>query len=194
MVERDRHAAAAPGLVEPTARVKESFLEAVREFVAEGRAQAGDDSMLGREARQFGDRWATADGFESYLQHLLDDAKPESRRASHLVASTTLWWVQGDEYLGRLSIRHRLTEMLLEVGGHIGYDVRPTARRRGHATAMLRAALPRAAGLGIDPALITCDTDNIASRRVIEANGGALEDERGGKLRFWVPTSRSRPS
>ena len=86
-------------------------------------------------------------------------------------------------------MRHRLTPLLLEVGGHIGYDVRPSARRQGHATAMLRAALPVANGLGIDPALITCDATNTGSRLVIERNGGELEDERFGKLRYWVATS-----
>ena len=56
-------------------------------------------------------------------------------------------------------------------------------------TSMLTVALPVARALGIDSALITCDEDNIASRKVIEANGGVLEDKRGEKLRFWVPTS-----
>jgi predicted acetyltransferase len=54
---------------------------------------------------------------------------------------------------------------------------------------MLRKALPTAAALGINPALITCRVDNIGSRKVIEANGGAFEDERNGFLRFWVPTA-----
>ena len=53
---------------------------------------------------------------------------------------------------------------------------------------MLAATLPLCHDLGIDPALVTCDTDNLASRRVIERCGGVLEDERQGKLRFWVPT------
>jgi predicted acetyltransferase len=110
------------------------------------------------------------------------------RPAGH-VPATALWWTEGAEYLGRLAIRHRLTPRLLTIGGHIGYDVRPTARRRGHATAMLAAALPMAHELGIDLALVTCDVANIASRKVIEANGGVLEDERDGKLRFWVPTA-----
>lgn len=94
-----------------------------------------------------------------------------------------------DEYLGRISIRHRLTAYLREIGGHIGYDIRPSARQHGHATAMLAAALPVARSLGIDPALLTCDDDNIASRKVIEANGGTLEDHRHGKARYWVSTS-----
>ncbi|HEY7926376.1 MAG TPA: GNAT family N-acetyltransferase [Candidatus Dormibacteraeota bacterium] len=80
-------------------------------------------------------------------------------------------------------------ERLREVGGHIGYGVRRSARRRGHATAMLRGVLPKAFALGIHPALVTCRTDNLASRRVIEHNGGVLEDERRGELRYWVPTA-----
>jgi predicted acetyltransferase len=100
-----------------------------------------------------------------------------------------MWWVHDEEYLGRIAVRHRLTPQLREVGGHIGYDVRRSARRRGHATAMLRAALPIARRLGIESALVTCDVDNYASRKVIERNGGVLGDQRGDKLRFWVPTA-----
>jgi predicted acetyltransferase len=87
-----------------------------------------------------------------------------------------------------VSLRHALTPFLLEVAGHIGYAVRPSARRRGVATQALALTLPVAAARGIDPALITCDVTNVGSRKVIEANGGVLEDERAGKLRFWVPT------
>lgn len=66
-----------------------------------------------------------------------------------------------------------------------------TARRDTfpHATAMLAAALPVARGLGIERALLTCDKDNIGSRKVIEANGGVLDGEPGGILRYWVPTA-----
>jgi predicted acetyltransferase len=85
-----------------------------------------------------------------------------------------------------------LNDALKDVGGHIGYDVRPSARRQGHATAMLAAALPIAAGLGIDPALITCDVDNRASRRVIERAGGALVSQSPRTLRFHVPTRTGR--
>ena len=82
-----------------------------------------------------------------------------------------------------------LTEWLAEFGGHIGYEVRPSARRQGHATTMLRQVLPHVHDLGIDPALLTCDDTNVASRKVIEAAGGTFEDQRGIKLRFWVPTT-----
>ncbi|MEV0627611.1 GNAT family N-acetyltransferase [Nonomuraea wenchangensis] len=99
-----------------------------------------------------------------------------------------MWWVDGDCFLGRLAIRHRLTPALAELGGHIGYDVRPGAWRRGHATAMLGAALPIARALGIGEALVMCDLSNVASRRVIEANGGRLIDVTERKRRYWVPT------
>jgi predicted acetyltransferase len=105
------------------------------------------------------------------------------------VPSTLLWIVDDDdEVVGRVSIRHRLTEQLLQVGGHIGYAVMPSARRRGHATAALAQSLAVARGLGIGPALVTCDDTNVASRLVIEKNGGVLEDVREHKMRFWVPT------
>ena len=119
------------------------------------------------------------------------EADPKTVLPPDLVHETVLWFIDGDEWLGRLSIRHSLTPALLELGGHIGYVVRPSARRKGYATQMLTQSLPFAAGLGIDPALVTCDNDNLASRKVIQAAGGELEDERHGKLRYWVPTHLS---
>ncbi|GIF73988.1 GNAT family N-acetyltransferase [Asanoa siamensis] len=178
-----------PALVSPTADVHDSFRTAMAEFQAEGRGAPDDESMIGREIREYGDRWADPAVFRAYVDALRADALEESPRPAHFVPATTLWWVDGTDYLGRLAIRHRLTDWLREYGGHIGYDVRATARRRGHATAMLRAALPTAHALGIPSALVTCDVDNVGSRKVIEANGGVLEDERHGKLRFWVPTA-----
>jgi predicted acetyltransferase len=178
-----------PQLSLPVVSVQSSFLEAMDEFVAEGRLSDEDETMIAREAREFRAVWETEAGFADFVARLRADALPDSPRAAWLVPSTTFWWIAGDTYLGRLAIRHRLTETLFEVGGHIGYDVRPKARRQGHATAMLRAALPEAKALGIDPVLVTCDDDNIGSRKVIEANGGVLEDKRHGKRRYWVQTS-----
>lgn len=163
-----------------------SFLEAMVEFSAEGRGGAGDDSVLSWGMRRHGATWATRAGFQAFLEEMREDES--ARRPAGLVPSSTYWWVEGDTFIGRVSLRHRLNGHLLERGGHIGYDVRPSARRRGHATAMLAATLKEAHRLGIDPALVTCLNQNVASRRVIEANGGVLEDERQGMLRFWVPT------
>ncbi|HZG07245.1 MAG TPA: GNAT family N-acetyltransferase [Streptomyces sp.] len=178
-----------PELITPTVRVHASFLEAMEEFAAEGRGTPEDNSMVGRDIRAYRGRWEDPEVFAEYVAALRADAEEDTPRPSGFVPSTTLWWVDGDTYLGRIAIRHRLNTFLLDYGGHIGYDVRASARRRGHATAMLRAALPVARSLGIDPALITCDDTNIASRKVIEACGGVFEDRRGVKLRYWVPTT-----
>ncbi|WP_405581515.1 GNAT family N-acetyltransferase [Streptomyces sp. NBC_01190] len=179
-----------PQLIVPDVRIHRSFLAAMAEFVAEGRGDADDSSMVGRDLRTWSRRWHEPADFAAYVAALLAVADPDLPRPDALVPCTNLWWVEGDEYLARIAVRHRLNHFLREYGGHIGYDVRPSARRRGHATAMLRAALPEAAELGIDPALITCDTGNVASRKVIQACGGVFEDERGGKLRFWVRTGK----
>jgi len=178
-----------PVLIPPDARVHRSFVAAMAEFQAEGRGEPRDDSVTGNAIRAYANRWADPAEFAVYLRELDDEAREDSPRREGRVPQTTLWWVSGDEYLGRVSIRHRLTDHLREIGGHIGYDIRPSVRQCGHATAMLAAALPVARSLGITRALLTCDEDNIASRKVIEANGGVLEDKISGKLRYWVPTS-----
>jgi predicted acetyltransferase len=179
--------AAMPELVLPDVRVRESFLEAMREVIAEGnRAEA---ATMGSEQTRFGAAWKSPDGFADYVATVRADGAETTPRRIGIVPHTTWWWVDEDDYLGRISLRHRLTEFLLEVGGHVGYYVRPSRRRRGHATAMLRAVLPHAAALGLERVLVTCDETNVGSRRVIEAAGGVLEDQRGVKLRYWVPTA-----
>jgi predicted acetyltransferase len=176
------------GLVVPLTQVHASFMAAMAEFEAEGRGSADDETVLGWELREYGASWSTSDGFADFVEMLKRQRLEATPRPAGHVAATTMWWVDADEYLGRIVVRHRLTPRLLEFGGHIGYDVRPTARRRGHATAMLRGILPLARELGIASALLTCDVANVASRAVIERAGGVFEDQRGPKLRFWVPT------
>lgn len=127
--------------------------------------------------------------FARYVAALHAGALEETPRPTGWVPGTTLWYVDGDEFFGTLQIRHSLTPALRSVGGHIGYEVRPSARRQGHATRMLALSLPVAHELGIDPALVTCDDTNDASRRVIEANGGIPDDQIGIKLRYWIPTA-----
>ncbi len=174
-----------PELVLPTTSVRTSFLEAMDEFVAEGVELSQTAAWIEHNAPD----WQEPDAFATFVEAVRADALPDTPRPESHVPCTTLWWVDGDDYLGRLAIRHRLTDFLLEVGGHIGYDVRPSRRREGHATAMLRQSLRWALDLGIDPALITCDLDNVGSIVVIESAGGVLEDVRGAKRRYWAPTS-----
>ncbi len=180
-------------LVDPDPAYHRSFLDAADEFEAEGRGHYAGIVALPSEDGFAGVHFAREGledpaEFERLTRYLLTDRCEDSPRPAGWVPVTALWIVEGESYLGRVSLRHRLTEHLLTWGGHIGYGVRPTARGRGAATFALGAVLPVAAARGIDPALVTCDVDNVASRRTIERNGGLLEDTRQGKLRFWVPT------
>ena len=99
--------------------------------------------------------------------------------------------VQG-QVAGRLSVRHSLNEHLLQQGGHIGYGVLPAFRRQRLGTRMLRRGLECTAALGIRSALVTCDEDNAASRRIIEAAGGIYESSYAGPdvrvpiRRYWI--------
>lgn len=175
-----------PTLVLPTVAVRESFVAAMAEFRAEGRGGAEDHSMIGRDLRESADSWQTPDGFAAYVAGVRAEV---DHPPNGWVACTTWWWVEGTEFLGRIAVRHTLTDALRHSGGHIGYDVRAGARRRGHATAMLRAVLPRARELGVAPAaLLTTDVTNVGSRAVIESCGATLQDDLDGICRYWVPT------
>jgi predicted acetyltransferase len=108
------------------------------------------------------------------------------------VPATFLVAVAEDQLVGRVSIRHELNEFLAELGGHIGYAVRPAFRRRGYATGILRRALQVAQRVGIERALVTCDDDNVGSVKVIENCGGVLDSVAPGhdgtpaRRRYWI--------
>ena len=106
------------------------------------------------------------------------------------IPTTIKWWVDENIFIGRISLRHSLNGEFGESHGHIGYGIRPTMRRRGHATAMLRDMLQIAAEAGLATVLITCDPDNPGSRNAIESNGGVLRDfYKNEVLRFDVATN-----
>jgi predicted acetyltransferase len=109
------------------------------------------------------------------------------------VPVTELWFVDGTTYIGTVMIRHRLTPALEREGGHIGYHVVPGHRRRGHATQMLAQARAVCWQLGLSRVMVTCAVDNPGSRRVIEANGAALDRIDYGEARYWLPTSQQEP-
>lgn len=154
-------------LVPPSSHYKQSFTQAVREAQASG-------SGLGDTLK-----WDVA-GIEADFDRVLAELRryePGHELPEGFVHSEALWLVEGDAYLGRASLRHTLNDHLREFGGHIGYEVRPSARRQGHGSTILRLTLERARALGLERVMISCDTDNLGSRGVIEGNGGVLEGE-----------------
>jgi len=85
-----------------------------------------------------------------------------------------------------------LTQHLMREGGHIGYDIRPTKRNQGYGKKNSRVCIIKSKSIGIARALVTCDETNLASKKVIEANGGVFENSvllginRSRKFRYWI--------
>lgn len=129
--------------------------------------------------------------FPAYLRGVLDGARGLDLSPGR-VPYTTFWLTLGRRLVGRSSIRHHLTPDLADEGGHIGYDIRPSERQKGYGKLILRLTLAEARKLGLNRALLTCDADNVASAKVIEANGGRFQghgvSKKSGKLisRFWI--------
>ncbi|HET8719020.1 MAG TPA: GNAT family N-acetyltransferase [Nocardioidaceae bacterium] len=184
-------------LAVPHRRFHRSFLAAADEFLAAGEGRyahlldwPADDTFPGLSVTR--ESLESPQAFEEYAAFLVAQAERDAPRPAHFVPMTDLWMADGDTYLGRISVRHRLTDVLRTWGGHIGYAVRPSARGHGYARQALTAALPVCARLGLDPVLVTCDPDNHASRLTIERCGGVYEDTREGKRRYWIATAARR--
>lgn len=111
--------------------------------------------------------------FERIFDYRTGNNLPQDR-----VKSTYLWLVDQDEFIGEISIRHSLTESLLRFGGNIGYGIRYSKQNAGLGTIMLSQALRYAKDtVGLDKVLITCNDNNYGSARIIEKNGGILQDK-----------------
>jgi predicted acetyltransferase len=129
--------------------------------------------------------------FLGMVQFLLNNEKginlPEG-----WVRDSTYWLVnESNRVLGAVNIRHSLTDRLFNCGGHIGYGIRPSERRKGYATKILAFSLGKTKELGIEKVLVVCDADNIASERTILKNGGkedaSFTEENGNVVkRFWI--------
>src|SRR5260221_12071127 len=116
----------------PTVVVAGSFLTAMKEFQAEGRGGPEDDTMIGAEIREWQGRWGAPEGFAAYVAALRAQSEEGTPRPAGWGAGTTRWWVDGPGYLGRIALRHQLTDRLRETGGQHGSDRRPPRPPPGH--------------------------------------------------------------
>jgi len=171
-----------PKLIKPTARLHAAWLRS-RDDWGKGVHEHGaglrpDDDV------------DSTSGFRAWLQRLHREEDPAIPAAEGWVHCTYRWIVEDDEVLGAIALRHELNDFLLDAGGHIGYGVRPAARRRGLASWALGETLREAARLGLNRVLIVCTVENTASARTIEGKGAVLEDiregERGAWKRYWI--------
>ncbi|AGF56312.1 putative acetyltransferase [Clostridium saccharoperbutylacetonicum] len=115
--------------------------------------------------------------YEKWLEYTYEIENKETC-PKHWVPAVTYFSVdESGKIIGAINIRMRLNDYLFNYGGHIGYGIRPTERKKGYASLMLSLALPIAKQIGIDKVLITCDKNNVGSAKTIIANGGILENE-----------------
>lgn len=162
-------------LIEPTEELAPELLSMAEEFRV-----AGDDRYK-----------SAVEDFPAHFRSLMYYAEGRNLPPGH-VRSSTFWLVSGGRIIGRSSLRHHLTTELEHEGGHIGYDIRPSERRKGYGTLILKLTLERAREIGLRRVFITCDADNVASAKVIEKNGGELHGQviskRSGKIisQYWV--------
>ncbi|MRN56687.1 GNAT family N-acetyltransferase [Paenibacillus monticola] len=169
-------------LMQPSVDLEELYLPFYEEW-----KESGEDMIpwvIGRDPSDFA----------AMVQYLRDNEQA-ANIPEGWVPSTTYWLVTADttSVVGAVNIRHRLNEKLLYSGGHIGYGIRPSARQKGYASALLGQALHKTKELGIEKALVVCDAINIASEKTIRKNGGVEDNsyvEEDGNVihRFWIET------
>jgi len=162
-------------LIEPNEELAAEFLAMAEEYKAAG-----------------SDRYQSAlENFPAYLEQVSNYARGIKLNTDQ-VQQSEFWLVDGGKIVARSKLRHRLNTALEHEGGHIGYGVRPSERRKGYGTLVLKLTLEKAGDLGLNKVLLTCDTENSASAKIIEKNEGkfageAISKKSGKKIsRYWI--------
>ena len=110
---------------------------------------------------------------------ILEEFKNEEITIKPKLNTTTNRYIffVNDEPIGELGIRTTLNEFWVNKGSQIFYKIRLSKRNQGYGTKMLELALEECKKLGMKKVRINCDDSNIASKRIIEKNGGKIDIE-----------------
>ncbi len=156
-------------LVLPGPEYKEKAIDYINEFYEYGSEINGSGSLDGFLKESTYEKWLEKVRLYMDIANL-----PESK-----VPDLTYFYVreEDDRIVGMVNIRLALNDFLRKEGGHIGYSIRPTERRKNYATDMLSLALKVCRRIGIKEVLVSCDKENVASAGVIRKCDGILKEE-----------------
>lgn len=164
-------------LKEPTYNIKELFNNYISEW-----QQSGEKIIPASIDPKGKD-------FKAWLDNCIAEKEIETCPLG-LVPADTYFLIDDEKIIGAINIRKSLNDFLIRRGGNIGYGIRPSERKKGYATTLLKLGLDKCQELGMQKVLISCDKDNAGSAKVILANGGVfeneVEDEDRITQRYWI--------
>lgn len=118
------------------------------------------------------------------------EEKTDLAYAKNFVPSQLFFLVDDHKIIGAIHLRFELNDHLKQIGGHIGYGIRPSERRKGYVIEMMTRIMTEVKKHEIKKLFLTCDKENLASSRTIEKCGGILEaisDFEGKEIRkYWI--------
>ena len=114
------------------------------------------------------------ESYDEWLKSVTDNTSPDTVNPSWVVTDTYFAFDENDNIVGIIALRHELNEFLKDFGNS-GYSVRPSQRRRGYATEMLKLIVERARQIGMDQLQLSVECSNEASVKTITKNGGKYE-------------------
>lgn len=149
-------------LVSPSVLYKESYLKGLKELIHES---PNPDAI----------KWQI-DNFDEYISNfnILDNVE---NITNGIVPYSEYWLIENGEYIGTIVIRHKPSGRLESIKSHIYFHIIPSKREKGYGLKILELGLVKARKLGLKDIIITCNYDNVASRKIIEQNGGIFIED-----------------